>query len=107
MIISLILFSQILQLKAYSQTSAAIKSSLGSSAVGESMLTGEPVPVTKRVGDKLNGATLNTNCTFGNALRVGRLADRARQHRAAGAAVQGIVDNDTYTEGKPRFVKAA
>jgi len=33
----------------------------GGSAVDESMLTGEPVPVTKRVGDKLIGATLNTN----------------------------------------------
>ena len=33
----------------------------GSSALDESMLTGEPLPVTKRVGDKLIGATLNTN----------------------------------------------
>jgi Cu+-exporting ATPase len=33
----------------------------GSSAVDESMLTGEPMPVTKRTGDKLIGATLNTN----------------------------------------------
>jgi Cu+-exporting ATPase len=33
----------------------------GSSAVDESMLTGEPVPVTKRVGDGLIGATLNTS----------------------------------------------
>ncbi|MDO9135775.1 copper-translocating P-type ATPase, partial [Hydrogenophaga sp.] len=33
----------------------------GSSAVDESMLTGEPLPVTKRVGDKLIGATLNTS----------------------------------------------
>jgi len=32
----------------------------GSSAVDESMLTGEPVPVTKRAGDTLIGATLNT-----------------------------------------------
>ncbi len=32
----------------------------GVSAVNESMLTGEPLPVTKRVGDKLIGATLNT-----------------------------------------------
>jgi hypothetical protein len=29
--------------------------------VDESMLTGEPLPVTKRVGDKLIGATLNTS----------------------------------------------
>lgn len=33
----------------------------GSSALDESMLTGEPLPVSKRVGDKLIGATLNTN----------------------------------------------
>ena len=33
----------------------------GSSAVDESMLTGEPMPVSKRAGDKLFGATLNTN----------------------------------------------
>ncbi|HEX2752234.1 MAG TPA: phosphate/phosphite/phosphonate ABC transporter substrate-binding protein [Alphaproteobacteria bacterium] len=33
----------------------------GASALDESMLTGEPLPVTKRVGDKLIGATLNTS----------------------------------------------
>jgi Cu+-exporting ATPase len=33
----------------------------GASAVDESMLTGEPVPVTKRAGDRLIGATLNTS----------------------------------------------
>ena len=106
-IISLTLLGQILELKARSQTSAAIKSLLGlapktarrinaggaeedvplthvhvgdllrirpgekvpvdgvvtegSSAVDESMLTGEPMPVTKRVGDKLIGATMNTS----------------------------------------------
>lgn len=105
-IISLTLLGQILELKARSQTSAAIKSLLGlapktarrinadgteediplthvhvgdtlrvrpgekvpvdgvvvegGSAVDESMLTGEPVPVTKRIGDQLIGATLNT-----------------------------------------------
>jgi Cu+-exporting ATPase len=32
----------------------------GSSAVDESMLTGEPLPVSKRPGDRLTGATLNT-----------------------------------------------
>jgi Cu+-exporting ATPase len=106
-IISLTLLGQILELKARSQTSAAIKSLLGlapktarrigtdgveqdvpiahvhvgdklrvrpgekvpvdgvviegGSAVDESMLTGEPLPVTKRIGDKLIGATLNTH----------------------------------------------
>lgn len=106
-IISLTLLGQILELKARSQTSAAIKSLLGlspktarkinadgqeediplthvhlgdhlrvrpgekvpvdgsvlegESAVDESMLTGEPVPVMKRPGDSLIGATLNTH----------------------------------------------
>jgi len=32
----------------------------GSSAIDESMLTGEPMPVTKRADDKVIGATLNT-----------------------------------------------
>ncbi len=105
-IISLTLLGQILELKARSQTSAAIKSLLGlapktarrveadgtegdvplthihvgdllrvrpgekvpvdgvvvegASAVDESMLTGEPIPVTKHAGEKLIGATLNT-----------------------------------------------
>ena len=106
-IISLTLLGQMLELKARSQTSAAIKSLLGlapktarrinadgteedvplthvhvgdslrvrpgekvpvdgvvlegGSAVDESMLTGEPMPVTKRIGDRLIGATLNTS----------------------------------------------
>jgi Cu+-exporting ATPase len=105
-IISLTLLGQILELRARSQTSSAIKALLGlapktarrinpdgteedvrlahihvgdilrvrpgekvpvdgvvtegESAVDESMLTGEPIPVTKRPGDKLVGATLNT-----------------------------------------------
>jgi len=33
----------------------------GGSAVDESMLTGEPMPVTKAIGDRLIGATLNTS----------------------------------------------
>ena len=106
-IISLTLLGQILELKARSQTSAAIRSLLGlapktarriradgseedvplthvhlgdslrvrpgekvpvdgvvtdgASAVDESMLTGEPMPVDKRIGDKLIGATMNTS----------------------------------------------
>ena len=105
-IISLTLLGQILELKARSQTSAAIKSLLGlspktarrikpdgseddiplshvhlgdllrvrpgervpvdgavtdgNSAVDESMLTGEPMPLMKKTGDKLIGATMNT-----------------------------------------------
>ncbi len=33
----------------------------GESAIDESMLTGEPLPVTKRAGDKVIGATINTS----------------------------------------------
>ena len=106
-IISLTLLGQMLELRARSQTSAAIRSLLGlaprtarrvredgteedvplahvhvgdrlrvrpgekvpvdgivlegANAVDESMLTGEPVPGTKRAGDRLIGATLNTS----------------------------------------------
>ena len=106
-IISLTLLGQMLESKARSQTSAALKSLLGlapktarrfnadgteqdvplthvhvgdilrirpgekipvdgvvtdgRSAVDESMLTGEPLPVTKRTGDQVIGATLNTS----------------------------------------------
>jgi Cu+-exporting ATPase len=105
-IISLTLLGQLLELRARSQTSAAIRSLLGlaprtarriradgseediplehvhvgdrlrvrpgekvpvdgvvtdgASGVDESMLTGEPLPVTKRPGDRLIGATVNT-----------------------------------------------
>jgi Cu+-exporting ATPase len=106
-IITLTIVGQILELKARSQTSLAIKSLLGlapktakkistdgtemdieldqivvgdllrvrpgekvpidgvvetgSSSIDESMLTGEPIPVTKDVGDKVIGGSLNAN----------------------------------------------
>jgi Cu+-exporting ATPase len=44
----------------------------GSSAVDESMLTGEPIPSLKEAGDEVIGATLNTTGTFTfRATRVG------------------------------------
>lgn len=44
----------------------------GSSVVDESMLTGEPVPVSKTVNDEVTGATLNTTGSFiMEAKRVG------------------------------------
>jgi len=36
----------------------------GNSAIDESMITGEPLPVAKRLGDKVIGATLNTTGTL-------------------------------------------
>ena len=45
----------------------------GRSAVDESMVTGEPIPVTKAAGDEVIGGTLNTSGSFRfEATRVGR-----------------------------------
>ena len=45
----------------------------GRSAVNESMVTGEPIPVTKEAGDEVIGGTLNTSGSFRfAATRVGR-----------------------------------
>lgn len=51
----------------------------GRTALDESMLTGEPVPVEKRVGDTVTGGTLNTTGSFVmEAQRVGRETVLAR-----------------------------
>ncbi|MDP1650004.1 MAG: copper-translocating P-type ATPase [Rubrivivax sp.] len=144
-IISLTLFGQILELKARSQTSAAIKSLLGlapktarriaadgteedvplahvhvgdllrvrpgekvpvdgvvtegSSAVDESMLTGEPLPVTKRVGDKLIGATMNTSGALvmrsehvGAATVLSQIVQMVAQAQRSRAPMQRMAD---------------
>jgi len=45
----------------------------GASEVNESMLTGEPLPVSKQAGDPVSAGTLNTNGTFVlRAERIGR-----------------------------------
>ncbi len=71
----------------------------GVSAVDESMLTGEPVPVTKRPGDEVIGATVNTTGAFVmRATRVGRDTALARivelVQRAQGskAPIQHLAD---------------
>jgi Cu+-exporting ATPase len=46
----------------------------GGSAVNESMLTGEPLPVMKHIGDKLIGATLNTSGAL--VMRAGRVGSQ-------------------------------
>jgi P-type Cu+ transporter len=144
-IISLTLLGQILELKARSQTSAAIKSLLGlspktarqiksdgteedmplahvhigdvlrvrpgekipvdgsviegSSAVDESMLTGEPIPVTKRVGDKLIGATMNSNGSLimraervGAATMLSQIVQMVAQAQRSKAPMQRMAD---------------
>jgi Cu+-exporting ATPase len=45
----------------------------GESAVDEAMITGEPMPVTKRAGDEVIGATINSSGSFRfEATKVGR-----------------------------------
>jgi Cu+-exporting ATPase len=58
----------------------------GASAVDESMVTGEPVPVEKREGDRLTGATLN-----GNGSLVMR-ADRVGQDTLLAQIVRMVMD---------------
>ena len=144
-IISLTLLGQLLELKARSQTSAAIKSLLGlapktarriradgneedvplnhvhvgdvlrvrpgekvpvdgvviegSSAVDESMLTGEPVPVTKRLGDKVIGATLNASGALvirservGSATMLAQIVQMVAQAQRSKAPMQRMAD---------------
>jgi Cu+-exporting ATPase len=71
----------------------------GTSAVDESMVTGESIPVEKRVGDEVIGATLNTTGAFRfRATRVGKetaLANIIRMVQDAQGSkvpIQRIVD---------------
>ncbi|CUI04181.1 Lead, cadmium, zinc and mercury transporting ATPase; Copper-translocating P-type ATPase [Janthinobacterium sp. CG23_2] len=145
-IVTLTLLGQILELRARSQTSAAIKSLLGlapkparrigadgveediplnyvhvndflrvrpgekvpvdgvvsegESAVDESMLTGEPLPVTKRVGDKVIGATLNTSGSFvmraesvGSGTMLSQIVQMVAQAQRSRAPMQRLADS--------------
>jgi Cu+-exporting ATPase len=144
-IISLTLLGQILELKARSQTSAAIRSLLqlapktarriaedgteadvplnhvhvgdrlrvrpgekvpvdgivieGESAIDESMLTGEPLPVTKRVGDKVIGATMNTSGSLvmrservGSQTMLSQIVQMVAQAQRSKAPMQRMAD---------------
>lgn len=144
-IISLTLLGQVLELRARSQTSAAIKSLLGlapktarrintdgseedvplshvhegdrlrvrpgekvpvdgtveegSSSLDESMLTGEPVPVSKRPGDKVIGATMNTSGSLviraekvGSATVLSQIVQLVAQAQRTRAPMQRMAD---------------
>jgi P-type Cu+ transporter len=71
----------------------------GTSYVDESMLTGEPVPVPKRVGDRLVGATLNRNGALRFRVdRVGadtvlsRIIRLVQQAQGSKAPIQRLAD---------------
>lgn len=144
-IISLTLFGQMLELKARSQTSAAIKALLGlapktarrinedgteddiplshvhegdrlrvrpgekvpvdgvveegASSLDESMLTGEPVPVSKRPGDKVIGATMNASGSLviraekvGSATVLAQIVQLVAQAQRSRAPMQRMAD---------------
>lgn len=144
-IVSLTLLGQILELRARSQTSAAIKSLLGltpktarrilpdgkeediplnnvhvgdmlrvrpgekvpvdglvvegESAIDESMLTGEPVPVTKRPGDRVIGATLNASGSLvvrsekvGSQTMLQQIVQMVAQAQRSRAPMQRLAD---------------
>jgi Cu+-exporting ATPase len=144
-IISLTLLGQLLELKARSQTSAAIKALLGlapktarriapgggeedvplahvhvgdllrvrpgekvpvdgvvvegQSALDEALLTGEPLPVTKRPGDKLIGATINTSGSLvmrservGSATVLSQIVQMVAQAQRSKAPMQRMAD---------------
>ena len=71
----------------------------GGSAVDESRLTGEPMPVTKRVGDKLIGATLNTSGAMvmrsehvGSATVLAQIVQMVAQAQRSKAPMQRMAD---------------
>lgn len=145
-IVSLTLLGQILELRARSQTSAAIKSLLGlapktarrinadgseedvplthvhigdalrvrpgekvpadgvvtegDSSVDESMLTGEPIPVSKRTGDRLIGATVNTSGSLvmraekiGSETMLSQIVQMVAQAQRSRAPMQRLADS--------------
>jgi Cu+-exporting ATPase len=71
----------------------------GRSAVDESMLTGEPIPVPKAVGDDVVGATVNQTGAFtmratkvGSATVLAQIVALVRRAQASKAPVQRLAD---------------
>jgi Cu+-exporting ATPase len=71
----------------------------GSSYLDESMLTGEPAPVAKHIGDAVIGGTLNTTggfryqaTTLGEASVLARIVTLMRQAQASRAPIERLAD---------------
>jgi Cu+-exporting ATPase len=71
----------------------------GKTSIDESMITGEPLPVEKNVGDKVTGGTLNTTGSFlMNAERVGsdtvlaRIVQMVAEAQRSRAPIQALAD---------------
>src|SRR5258705_6697583 len=78
----------------------------GSSAVDQSMVTGEPIPVVKRAGDRVIGATVNATGTFVMAVeRVGPDTLLARIVQMVSEAQRSRAPiHDPSRRGLPYFV---
>jgi Cu+-exporting ATPase len=71
----------------------------GNSSVEESMVTGEPLPVEKNVGDKVTGGTVNGPGSFvmqaervGNDTLLGQIVNMVAEAQRSRAPIQGLAD---------------
>ena len=71
----------------------------GHSSVEESMITGEPLPVEKAVGDKVTGGTLNGPGSFvmraervGSDTLLGQIVNMVAEAQRSRAPIQGLAD---------------
>ena len=71
----------------------------GHSNVEESMITGEPLPVEKTVGDKVTGGTVNGTGSFvlraervGNDTLLGQIVNMVAEAQRSRAPIQGLAD---------------
>ena len=71
----------------------------GHSSVEESMITGEPLPVEKAVGDKVTGGTVNGSGSFvmraeriGSDTLLGQIVNMVAEAQRSRAPIQGLAD---------------